>query len=188
MPLMDLRCRGSWRGPSLCGNDVQCNTRQLARKRSKSCKSTVTCDLHHRQSICIAFEPNTSSSGFRERSLVAGCIITLAVIFLFPFMVLASALLPRSADGSLGATVRTSQGPIIGHSASNRSHVNEFLGIPYAQPSIGSLRFDAPQKYTKYETFDALNFVSPVDLHSVAQLHADFVGFLVTVCTSPALV
>jgi hypothetical protein len=34
-----------------CGNDVQCNTLQLARKRSKSCKLTVTCDLHHRQSI-----------------------------------------------------------------------------------------------------------------------------------------
>ena len=38
---------------------------------------------------------------------------------------------------------------------------------------------------TKYETFDALNFVSPVDL---PQLSADFVGFLVTVRISPALV
>src|SRR5579859_4253189 len=114
--------------------------------------------------------------------------MTLAVIFLLPFMGLASALLPRSAGGSLGATVQTCQGPIIGHSASNRSHVNEFLGIPYAQPPIGSLRFDAPPKYTNYETFDALNFVSPVDLHSVAQLSADFVGFLVTVRISPALV
>src|ERR1700722_4128852 len=60
--------------------------------------------------------------------------------------------------------------------------------IPYAQPPIGSLRFDAPQKYAKYETFDALNFVSPVGLHSVAQLSTDFVGFLVTVRISPALV
>lgn len=50
------------------------------------------------------------------------------------------------------------------------------------------MRFDAPQKYTKYETFGALNFVSPVDLHSVAQLSADFVGFLVTIPISPALV
>ena len=103
--------------------------------------------------------------------------MTLVVIFLLPFMGFAGALLPCAADGSLRATVQLSQGPIIGHSVSNRSHVNEFLGIPYAQPPIGSLRFDAPQKYTKYETFDALNFVSPVDLHSVAQLSADFVGF-----------
>jgi hypothetical protein len=137
MPVMELRCRGkvgcvqnipkrAFRRPSLRGNDVQHNTRQLARKRSKSCKSTVTCDLHHRRSIQIAFELNAPSSSFRKRSLVTSCIMTLAAIFSFPLLVLASALLPRSADGSLGVTVRTSQGPIIGHSASNRSHVNEF--------------------------------------------------------------
>lgn len=89
-----------------------------------------------------------------------------AVILLLPLTVFASALWPRSADDSSAATVQTSQGSIIGHSASNRTEVNEFLGIPYAQPPVGSLRFAAPQRYTKHDTFEALNFVSPVNFKS----------------------
>lgn len=45
-------------------------------------------------------------------------------------------------------TVHTSNGPIIGHVAPNTSCVLEFLGIPYAKPPIGGLRFAPPQRIT----------------------------------------
>lgn len=41
----------------------------------------------------------------------------------------------------------TSNGPIIGHQAHNGSDVIEYLGIPYAQPPVGNLRFAPPEKY-----------------------------------------
>lgn len=41
----------------------------------------------------------------------------------------------------------TTNGPIIGHPAANAPSVAEYLGIPYAQPPIGPLRFAAPQPY-----------------------------------------
>lgn len=57
-------------------------------------------------------------------------------------------------------TVRTANGPIVGHRASNRSHVIEYLGIPYAEPPLGALRFAAPQKYATYKKLIASKFVS----------------------------
>ncbi|KAI9710999.1 MAG: hypothetical protein M1820_002437 [Bogoriella megaspora] len=44
-------------------------------------------------------------------------------------------------------TVSTTNGPITGHPAPNRSQVHEFLGIPFAEPPTGVLRFAAPQAY-----------------------------------------
>jgi hypothetical protein len=45
------------------------------------------------------------------------------------------------------ATVETSSGTLIGHQASNKTQVTEFLGIRYAQAPVGELRFAAPMKY-----------------------------------------
>lgn len=42
--------------------------------------------------------------------------------------------------------VPTTSGFITGHVASNSDCVVEFLGIPYAQPPVGQLRFEAPVK------------------------------------------
>lgn len=44
--------------------------------------------------------------------------------------------------------VQTSTGGIIvGHAASNKTTVTEFLGIRYAQAPVDELRFAAPKKY-----------------------------------------
>lgn len=83
-----------------------------------------------------------------------------SIILLFPILAIANLLTPRSTGSLSGITVQTANGPIVGHQASNRSNVSEYLGIPYAQPPIGLLRFAAPQRYGANETFVASKFVS----------------------------
>ena len=56
--------------------------------------------------------------------------------------------------------VKTVNGLIVGHRASHRNEVSEFLGIPYAKPPVGLLRFAAPQKYTTKGKLVASKFVS----------------------------
>ncbi|KAL9094494.1 MAG: hypothetical protein Q9165_003344 [Trypethelium subeluteriae] len=56
--------------------------------------------------------------------------------------------------------VNTTNGLIIGHAARNRSDVVEYLGIPYAQPPLGELRFDAPRPYNQTGTYNASNYSS----------------------------
>lgn len=41
----------------------------------------------------------------------------------------------------------TTGGTIIGHEASNKTSVTEFLGIRFAEAPIGDLRFAAPRKF-----------------------------------------
>ncbi|KAL8917378.1 MAG: hypothetical protein Q9172_005880 [Xanthocarpia lactea] len=48
---------------------------------------------------------------------------------------------------SHGTCIQTSNGCLIGHQAPNASDVIEYLGIPYAQPPVGHLRFAAPVAY-----------------------------------------
>ncbi|KAJ5902786.1 hypothetical protein N7495_003314 [Penicillium taxi] len=43
--------------------------------------------------------------------------------------------------------IRTSSGLIQGHAASRKREVTEYLGIPYASPPIGKLRFAVPEAY-----------------------------------------
>lgn len=60
----------------------------------------------------------------------------------------------------VGFTVQSSSGAIIGHAAHSRRHVSEYLGIPYAKPPLGDLRFAAPQTYSSTQTYNASTFVS----------------------------
>jgi len=41
----------------------------------------------------------------------------------------------------------TTGGIIIGHGASNKTSVTEFLGVRYAEAPVGKLRFAAPKRY-----------------------------------------
>lgn len=56
-------------------------------------------------------------------------------------------------------TVNTTNGNVIGHRVATSGDVWEYLGIPYAQPPLGQLRFAAPQRSNHTGTFNATNFV-----------------------------
>lgn len=65
----------------------------------------------------------------------------------------------RASDWIVGRTVYTTSGPVSGHPAKNQSAVSEYLGIPFAQPPIGDLRFAAPANYTGNKPLNGTIFV-----------------------------
>lgn len=71
-----------------------------------------------------------------------------------------AALVLTTELSSANYTVQTSNGPITGHPAPGVDSVREFLGIPYARPPVGNLRFLPPERHAKKEPFIASNFVS----------------------------
>ena len=62
-----------------------------------------------------------------------------------------------SGDGSL-LDVATTIGNVRGHIANGTACVGEFLGIPYAKPPLGQLRFEAPQPLKGKRNYEASNF------------------------------
>jgi hypothetical protein len=57
-------------------------------------------------------------------------------------------------------TVNTTSGLVSGHASSNASaQVSEYLGIPYAQPPVGDLRFAPPVRYAGSSGINGTNFV-----------------------------
>lgn len=61
----------------------------------------------------------------------------------------------------VGQTVSTTSGPVQGHAASEASEVSEYLGIPFAQPPTGRLRFEPPVAYNGSSTINGTDYVSP---------------------------
>lgn len=86
-----------------------------------------------------------------------------------------------SIKPSYNTPVQTSNGFIIGHEAPNASNVVEYLGIPYAQPPIGDLRFAAPVALEgdPKSTFKASEFVSTsgIDRLFIRYGIADILGY-----------
>jgi carboxylesterase type B len=56
--------------------------------------------------------------------------------------------------------VHTTSGPVEGHAASVAPEVSEYLGIPYAQPPVGRLRFQPPVRYNGSQKIVGKTFVS----------------------------
>lgn len=69
-----------------------------------------------------------------------------------------AAIVLAAPAAKIPLTVSTSQGSITGHVAPNVSSVIEFLGIPYAQPPVGSLRFGTPVPINTTTSYIAANF------------------------------
>ncbi|RMZ40494.1 lipase/esterase [Aspergillus flavus] len=79
---------------------------------------------------------------------------------------------------SVGASVWTSSGLIVGHAAPQRSNVSEYLGIPYATPPTGDLRFARPVAYHSNSTVRASAYVSEVDCPAnIGTTPDDYPGF-----------
>jgi hypothetical protein len=77
----------------------------------------------------------------------------------------------RQIEWSIGQTVQTSSGPVNGHGAPVKSDVSEYLGIPYAQPPVGTLRWQPPVNYTETATINGTDFVSMGQWPRQAGLH-----------------
>lgn len=60
---------------------------------------------------------------------------------------------------TVGQTVQTSSGAVRGHAAALTANVSEYLGIPFAQPPVGNLRFAAPTPIANSnQTINGTNF------------------------------
>jgi len=74
----------------------------------------------------------------------------------------------RASNWTVGQTVQTTSGPVNGHPAPNNSDVSEYLGIPYAIPPIGDLRWTAPQNFTGNTPINGTSFVRPLSQSSAS--------------------
>ncbi|KAH9204652.1 carboxylesterase, partial [Leptodontidium sp. 2 PMI_412] len=83
--------------------------------------------------------------------------ITLIIVPLSASLITAQ-FLHRRQDSCTVPTVKTTSGFVSGHPASNSTCVSEYLGIPFANPPIGELRFAPPEPYTGNTSIDGKNF------------------------------
>jgi len=97
-----------------------------------------------------------------------------------PALVIAGRLEQRQINWTVGQIVQTDSGPVSGHAALNASLVSEYLGIPFAAPPVGDLRFAAPQKYTGNSSINGTSFVRSynlvLELQSLNQNFRDFLA------------
>lgn len=71
-----------------------------------------------------------------------------------------------NGESSGGFPVVTTSGNVLGHPATNRTSVTEFLGIRYGQAAIGTLRFQPPISFNSSLTYAAEDYVRyPIPTH-----------------------
>ncbi|XP_074604630.1 para-nitrobenzyl esterase-like [Brevipalpus obovatus] len=88
-----------------------------------------------------------------SRSHRVTTIIMLSVIPLWSLCFVLLSMIPSSIGGDVKLTpvIKTLDGPIVGKVQSQGgTDLNFFLGVPYAKPPVGDLRFQLPQPMDKY--------------------------------------
>jgi cholinesterase len=61
---------------------------------------------------------------------------------------------------TIGQAVKTTSGSIVGQASSWKKDVSEYLGVPFAAPPVGPLRWAPPQKINgEGKTIQATKFV-----------------------------
>lgn len=65
--------------------------------------------------------------------------------FLGAFVVCSTRVNAADSSWTIGRTVTTTSGIVNGHAATVAKGVSEYLGIPYAIPPVGNLRWTAPK-------------------------------------------
>jgi carboxylesterase type B len=70
----------------------------------------------------------------------------------------------------VGQPVKTTSGTIVGHASSWKNQVSEYLGVPFAKPPVGDLRWAPPAAITdSSKTVNATQYVYlPITLMSSA--------------------
>jgi cholinesterase len=71
-------------------------------------------------------------------------------------LLLASAVAAQA--WTVGQVVDTVSGKVKGQASSWKPQVSEYLGIPFAQPPVGPLRFAAPKLFTSSAAVNATKF------------------------------
>jgi hypothetical protein len=89
--------------------------------------------------------------------------IVFSILATLPFW--ASALPSPSSEAetlvaSVGASVVTTSGTVVGHAAKNRTGVSEYLGIRYALSADGARRFQPPVSLKSTSRYVASDYVS----------------------------
>ena len=87
-------------------------------------------------------------------------------------------VLPR--EHVVGQEVNTTSGRVVGKHATNLAGVSEYLGIPYAMPPVGALRWAAPEPFVGTGKVNATTFVRAKFLVRNSKHRADM-PFLVSV-------
>lgn len=80
----------------------------------------------------------------------------------FVSLAFGAAAVTAQSDGNwtVGQVVDTSSGSVTGHAASVNTEVSEYLGIPFAIPPVGDLRWTAPQAFNGTGAINGTDFVS----------------------------
>lgn len=106
--------------------------------------------------------------------LATTCLLSLSSSSALPRFVPANDNAGDSIESRASPGVGTTSGHYIGHASAQQSNVTEYLGIRYAQPPTGNLRFAAPLAFTSNETFQAA--VQPDDCPYVGQNWGSIAG------------
>ncbi len=81
-------------------------------------------------------------------------------VLTLPFSItIGQPLMEQPAKWRPGQSVLTQSGPVHGRVASPSNQVSTYLGIPYALPPVGDLRFAPPQAYHSKKPINRTKFV-----------------------------